>query len=155
MFCIRDWTTSQYGSRGRRGFVLFAIDPPLLFSSLRAQIRWPSVTLGSRGIRFETGFHRAFNGAIDVFSPWKKPFFLIILLIAVFVDGERPLLHIPCVFQPTNGRETSIIPPIQIEKLALIARDIYAMGVTYGCGIEVFHNSCNVRLDLVDRKSVV
>src|SRR5215510_14038954 len=27
MFCIRDWTTSQYGSRDRRGFVLFAIEP--------------------------------------------------------------------------------------------------------------------------------
>src|SRR5712691_9642732 len=34
MFCISDWTTSQYGSRGRRGFVLFAIAPlpPFLLS---------------------------------------------------------------------------------------------------------------------------
>ena len=54
-----------------------------------------------------------------------------------------------CVFQTTNGREASIFLPIQIEKLALVARDIYAMRVTYGCGIEVFHYGCDVRLDLV------
>src|SRR5712691_2741153 len=55
----------------------------------------------------------------------------------------------PRVFQPTNGRETPIILPIQIEILAFVARDIYAKGVTDYCGIEVFHNGCNVRLDLV------
>src|SRR5438128_2524787 len=105
--------------------------------------------LCSRGIRFETRFHRPFNGAIDVFLPWKEPFLRIIVLIAVLVDGERPLLHIPRIFQPTNGRETSIILPIQIKELALVTRDIHAKGVPYGGGIEVFHPSCNVRLDLV------
>src|SRR6266567_2788537 len=55
----------------------------------------------------------------------------------------------PCVFQPTNGRETSIILPIQVEKLSPVTRDIQAMGVAYDCGIEAFHNGCNVRLDRV------
>jgi hypothetical protein len=45
--------------------------------------------------------------------------------------------------------ETPIILPIQIEELALIARDIHAKGVPYDCGIEVFHNGFDVRLDLV------
>src|SRR5438445_7908260 len=103
--------------------------------------------LCSRGIRFETRFHRPFNGAIDVFRPWKEPFLRIIALIAVLVDGERPLLHIPRIFQPTNGRETSIILPIQIEKSALVTRDIDAMGVTYDGGIAVLNNGGDVRLD--------
>jgi hypothetical protein len=103
----------------------------------------------SRGIRFETRFHRAFKGAINVFRSWKEPFLLIIALIVVLVDGERPLLPIPGVFQPTNGMETSIVLPIQIEKLALVARDIPAMRVAYCCGIEVLDNVLDVRLDLV------
>src|SRR5262245_61984942 len=103
----------------------------------------------SRSIRFETRFHRPFKGAIDVFRPWEEPFLLIIALIAVLVDGEIPLLHLPRVFQPTNGRETSIILPIQIEELPPVTRDIQAMGVAYDGGIEVFHSGCNVRLDRV------
>ena len=39
-------------------------------------------------IRFEPSFHRAFNGAIDVFAARKEPFLLIIVFIAVLVDGE-------------------------------------------------------------------
>src|SRR5712691_11847155 len=112
-------------------------------------MRWPSVTLCSRGIRFETCLHRSFNRAIDVFSPWKEPFLRIIALIAVLVDGERPILHLLRVLQPTNGMETPIILPIQIEKRALIARDIQTTGIAYGGGIEVFHKGCNVRFDLV------
>src|SRR5215831_18133929 len=102
----------------------------------------------SSRIRFETRFHRPFKGAIDVFTARKEPFLLIITLIAVLVDGERPLLHIPRVFQTTNGRETSIILPIQIEKPALVARDIDAMRVAYDGGIEVLNNGGDVRLDL-------
>jgi hypothetical protein len=45
--------------------------------------------------------------------------------------------------------ETPIILPIQIEKRALIARDIQTTGIAYGGGIEVFHKGCNVRFDLV------
>src|SRR5262245_14183398 len=100
-------------------------------------------------IRFEPSFHRAFNGAIDVFRPWKEPFLLIITLIAVLVDGERPILHLPHVLQTTNGRETSIILPIQIEELAPVPSDIQAMRVAYDGGIKVFHSGCNVRLDRV------
>src|SRR5215813_1235604 len=99
-------------------------------------------------IRFEPSFHRAFNGAIDVFRPWKEPFLLIIPLITVFVDGERPILHLPRVLQTTNGRETSIILPIQIEELSPVPRDIQAMGVAYDGGIKVFHSGCDLRLDL-------
>src|SRR2546426_5510150 len=76
-------------------------------------------------------FHRPFNRAIDVFRPWKKPFLLIILLIAVLIDGERPILHFPGVFQTTDGMETSIILPIQIEELPFVARDVDTMGIAY------------------------
>jgi hypothetical protein len=100
-------------------------------------------------IRFESSFHRAFNGAIDVFRPWKEPFLLIITLIAVLVDGERPILHLPRVLQTTNGRETSIILPIQIEKLAPVTRDIQTVGVAYDGGIEALDDGGNLRLDLV------
>src|SRR5262249_62048574 len=84
-----------------------------------------------------------------MFRAWKEPFLLIITLIAVLVDGERPILHLPRVLQTTNGRETSIILPIQIEKLPPVARDIQAMGVANDGGIEVFHSGFDVRLDLV------
>src|SRR6266571_3226664 len=106
-------------------------------------------TLRSRGIRFETCLHCAFNGTIDVFRPWKEPLILIIALIAVLVDGERPILHFPGVFQTTDGMETSIILPIQIEELPFVARDVDTMGIAYEGGIEVFHNGCNIRLDRV------
>src|SRR5262249_3912444 len=94
-----------------------------------------------------------FNGAIDVFTTRKEPFLLIIPLIAVFVDSEIPLLHLPGVLQPTNGRETPIILPIQIEKLAPVTRDIPAMGIAYDGGIKVFHSGCDVRLDRVGYSS--
>src|SRR5262249_49088279 len=103
----------------------------------------------SRGIGFEPSFHRPFNRAIDVFSSWKEPFLLIVTFIAVLVAGERPILHLPGLLHPTNGRETPIILPIQIEELALVARDIHAMGGAYDCGIKVFHSGCDVRLDRV------
>src|SRR5262249_4056285 len=103
----------------------------------------------SGGIRFETRLHRPFNGAIDVFFSWEEPFLLIITLITVLVDGERPVLHLPRVCQPTDGRETPRVLPIPIEKLAPVTRDIHAMGVTYDDGIEVFDSSGDVSLDLV------
>jgi hypothetical protein len=49
--------------------------------------------------------------------------------------------------------ETSIILPIQVEKLALVARDIYAMGVAYDGSIKVFHSGYDVRLDRVGYSS--
>src|SRR5215475_3674389 len=67
------------------------------------------------------------DGAIDVFAARKEPFLLIITLIAVLVDGERPILHLPRVLQTTDGRETSIILPIQIEKLPPVPKNIQAM----------------------------
>src|SRR5438552_11745866 len=54
-----------------------------------------SLALASRWIRFETSLHRALQGPIDVFDTGKEPFLRIVTLIAVLVDGERPLLHIP------------------------------------------------------------
>src|SRR5712691_3414023 len=150
MSCIRDWTTSQYGSRETGCFVLRAMQPFSLFISLLSTDDViQRVILDSRGIRFETRFHCAFNGTVDVLRPWKETIIIIIALIAVLVHGERPILHLPGVLQPTNGRATPIILPIQIEKLALVTRDIHAKGVPYGGGIEVFHHGCNVRLDLV------
>src|SRR5262249_705303 len=91
----------------------------------------------------------AFKGAIDVSSPRKKPLLRIIVLIAVLVDSERPILHLLRIFQTTDGMETSIILPIQIEKLALVARDIHAMRFANDGGIEVVHSGFDGRLDRV------
>jgi hypothetical protein len=43
----------------------------------------------------------------------------------------------------------SIILPLQIEELALVARDVQAMGVPYDGGIKVVHNGGDVCLDRI------
>jgi hypothetical protein len=43
----------------------------------------------------------------------------------------------------------SIILPIQIEKLALVPRDVQAMGIPYDGGIEVLDKGFDIGLDLV------
>src|SRR2546428_2716464 len=108
-----------------------------------------SLALASRWIRFETSLHRALQGPIDVFDTGKEPFLLIVTLIAVLVDGERPLLHITRVFQTTNGLEASVVLTIQIQKLSSVARHITAMRIAYLCGVKLLHRYFHVCFDFV------
>ena len=82
-------------------------------------------------IRFETGFHGTFNGTIDVSGTWKEPLIVIITLIAVLGDGERPSVHLAGVFQPTDGISVSIIFSVEIKKPTSVTRDVTAIGVAY------------------------
>src|SRR5712691_1544445 len=146
MSCIRDWTISQYGSRGTDVFVLRAIQCPLLYSPY-TPMPCSQTTLDSRGICVETRFHCAFNSTVDVSRSWKEPLLIIIAFITVLIDGKGPILHLPRVFQTTNGMLTSIILPIQIEELPLVAWDVDALGVPDGGPIEVLDDGFNLRLD--------
>ena len=81
-------------------------------------------------IRFQTGTHRALDGAVYVFVTWEHPLVRGVAFVTVLEYGKVPVVYSTVVFQATNVADTPSDVSVQVEIAPPVARDVETMSAS-------------------------